>query len=46
VQNRYYALLHDTCPEVVRRADEGDENARRWIVLFTALGKTLKIRVK
>lgn len=44
-QNVFYELLHSVYPAFRDRAAEGDESARRWIQLFTALGEQLSVAV-
>ena len=45
VENGYHRLLKTVYPEFLRRAQDGDESARRWVELFTALGRTLRFAV-
>ena len=44
-QNVFYELLNTVYPAVRERAEAGDEEARRWAELFTALGDQLAVVV-
>jgi alpha-amylase/alpha-mannosidase (GH57 family) len=44
-QNRYYEILQREYPKFRDRADTGDEEAGRWVSLFTSLGAKLSVRV-
>jgi alpha-amylase/alpha-mannosidase (GH57 family) len=44
-QNVFYDLLNTVYPSVRERAEAGDEPARRWLALFTALGERLWVAV-
>ena len=45
VQNDFYAMLHTYYPIARRRAEEGDEEARGWVLPFQALGEKLAVKV-
>ena len=45
VENGYHRLLKTIYPTMRERAARGDESARRWIELFTNLGRTLRFAV-
>jgi (1->4)-alpha-D-glucan 1-alpha-D-glucosylmutase len=44
-QELYRQLIQTAYPELQRRADEGDENARHWLAQFLDLGELLGVRV-
>jgi hypothetical protein len=44
VQNVYYKLLKTVYPDFKARAERGEDDARRWIDRFDALGDGLRIR--
>lgn len=44
-QNLYYDLLENVYPDYRGKAEGGDESARAWVALFSALGDKLRIRV-
>jgi alpha-amylase/alpha-mannosidase (GH57 family) len=44
-QNNYYALLQRVFPEMMKRAQAGNDEARQWIEHFTSLGKHVAVRV-
>ncbi|MDH7578286.1 MAG: hypothetical protein QHH75_10825 [Bacillota bacterium] len=43
-QNIYYRLLQEVYPELRRRAEKGEEDARAWISRFNSLGENLQVR--
>lgn len=43
-QNIYYQILQTVYPDVRNRADQGDQNARKWADTFVLLGERLGIR--
>ena len=45
VQNAYYQMLLRVLPARRREAEEGSEDARRWVDRFLALGGKLAVRV-
>ena len=45
-QNNYYALLQRVFPEMMERAQSGNEEARQWIEHFASLGRHLTVRVE
>jgi len=45
VQNLYYKMLHSVYPEFQKRAQQGEEKAKEWLVEFSSLGRRLSIRV-
>jgi alpha-amylase/alpha-mannosidase (GH57 family) len=44
-QNVFYDLARSVYPAMRERGEEGDEAARRWLQLFTALGAQLSVAV-
>jgi hypothetical protein len=44
-QNVFYDLSRNVYPTMLTRAREGDEAAKRWIQVFTALGDQLSVAV-
>ncbi len=46
VQNAYWEMMHTVLPRMRRRAAAGEETAARWVTAFTALGRSLRIRVE
>lgn len=44
LQNAYYRVLHTVYPELRRRADRGEEEAKEWVDSFAALGDRLQVR--
>jgi hypothetical protein len=44
-QNVYYQLLREVYPEILDKADQGDEEAHAWVERFAPLGKALQVRV-
>lgn len=46
VQNIYYAMLTNVYPEWRRRADQGEEDARRWLAHFHSLGDKLAVNLE
>ena len=44
VQNLYHKMLQITYPTLKDRAEKGDELAKEWLPLFSAMGKQLKVR--
>ena len=45
-QNNYYALLQRVFPDILERAQSGNEEARQWIEHFASLGRHLTVRVE
>jgi (1->4)-alpha-D-glucan 1-alpha-D-glucosylmutase len=45
VQELYQQLIQSAYPELQRRAEEGEENARQWLAHFLDLGELLGVRV-
>ena len=45
VQNICYEMLQGLYAEQKSKAEQGDENARQWIEVFTALAGKLSVRV-
>ena len=45
VQNTYYELFHSVFPKQSAAAQQGDEDAAKWIRDFLSLGEKLSIRV-
>jgi hypothetical protein len=45
VENGYHRLLKTVEPEMRQRAGSGDDAARRWVELFTSLGRSLRFAV-
>ncbi|NLE65458.1 MAG: hypothetical protein GX606_06050, partial [Elusimicrobia bacterium] len=43
-QNIYYAIGHG-CGSAKKGAADHDENARRWLKAFRALGEEMKVKV-
>ena len=43
VQNLYYEMLQQVCPQFRARTDE---EAKEWVARFTELGKCLSVRVE
>ncbi len=46
VQNTFYDLLQTVYPELREKAHQGDENSRKWVGHFRALGQKLSVRVE
>jgi len=46
VENGYHRLLRSAYPDFRRRAESGDESARRWVELFRSLGRTLHFAIE
>jgi len=44
-QNVYYELLRGVYPELLDKADQGDEEAHAWMERFIPLGEALRVRV-
>jgi hypothetical protein len=44
-QNHFFNVLRARYPEVVRRADAGDDEARCWVDRFRAAGEALWVAV-
>ena len=44
-QNRYYQLLQEVYPEILKNAQQGDAQAAEWVHCFVAIGKNLCIRI-
>ncbi|MCL5058326.1 MAG: DUF3536 domain-containing protein [Actinobacteria bacterium] len=44
IQNVYYGLMLNTYPEIIKKAEGGDNEARGWVEQFEALGDKLRIR--
>jgi alpha-amylase/alpha-mannosidase (GH57 family) len=44
-QNLYWEMLQEVYPKFRFRASQGDENAREWVRLFSALGSKLSVRI-
>ncbi|MCL5734620.1 MAG: DUF3536 domain-containing protein [Actinobacteria bacterium] len=42
-QNRYYRVLRETLPLMLRRSEESEEQARGWVDRFLALGDLLHV---
>jgi hypothetical protein len=45
VQNAYYQMLLRTLPPRRREAEDGSEEARKWVERFLDLGKSLRMKV-
>jgi (1->4)-alpha-D-glucan 1-alpha-D-glucosylmutase len=45
-QELYRQLVQTAYPELQRRAEQGDENARHWLARFLDLGELLGVRVQ
>jgi alpha-amylase/alpha-mannosidase (GH57 family) len=45
VENGYHRLLKTIEPEMRARSGRGEESARRWVELFTSLGRSLRFAV-
>ncbi|RJP20385.1 MAG: DUF3536 domain-containing protein [Candidatus Abyssobacteria bacterium SURF_5] len=45
-QNLYYMLLRNQFPSVRKQADQQNEQARRWIRRFAAIGELLSVKVE
>lgn len=46
VQNVFYEMVQTVCPEVKRRAEQGDAQAQEWVGSFLALGEKLSVLVE
>jgi hypothetical protein len=44
VQNLYYRMLQEICPQFQQEAQEGDAAAQEWVNQFVALGSQLSVR--
>lgn len=44
-QNTYFQVLQTNYAAIYRKAEEGDEDAAKWILTFSSLGDKLKVKV-
>jgi hypothetical protein len=45
IQNGYYRLLENICPDMQRQKEQGDKAAQAWLSSFMALGQKLAVKV-
>ncbi|HSE90811.1 MAG TPA: DUF3536 domain-containing protein [Candidatus Binatia bacterium] len=45
IQNGYYRLLENICPDMQRQKEQGDKAAQAWLSTFKALGRKLAVKV-
>ncbi|MEW6173271.1 MAG: DUF3536 domain-containing protein [Bacillota bacterium] len=44
IQNSFHTLLHTLYPEMQKRSEQGDEEARHWLGHFNSLGEKLRMK--